>query len=166
MFGLAIWVFTNSLYPSLAAWSATQLKPVALVQTADERTVFNQMVAQARLARSLQLISPVHAFYAPASRITGTDLDAYLRFVQYADRYQQQVADWHREKLSRHPERESRFSSGFDLLDVDGFPQPTMTVDSTTQRIASSLSYLSLLLGFNGILVFVTLLAINRYDPR
>lgn len=166
MLGLAIWVFTNSLYPSLAAWGAIQIKPAAAVQPADERSVFNQMVAQARLARNLQIVSPVQAFYTLAARMTGTDLEAYLRFVQYADRYQQQVADWHREKLSQHPERESRWSSGFDLLDIDGFPQPTMKADSTTQKIRSSLSYLSLMIAFNGVLVFATLLAINRYDPR
>jgi len=121
---------------------------------------------QARLARDLQLISPVQAYYALASKIAGTDLQAYLQFVQHADRYQEQVANWHRRKISQYPQRESQWSSGFGLLDMEGFPQPPSVSSSMIQKVASSLVYFSLLIAFNGITVFAVLLAINRYDPR
>jgi ABC-type transport system involved in multi-copper enzyme maturation permease subunit len=165
MLGLAFWVSTNSLYPSLAAWSAIQVKPVSSARPVDERTVTNQMIAQARLARNLQLLSPTHVYYVLASRIAGTDLEAYAQFLEYVRRYHQQVADWHREKLSKYPDRESRWS-GFDLLDIEGFPQPLMATDSPSQKIASSALSFSLLMVLNGGLLLMTLLAINRYDPR
>lgn len=166
MWGLLIWVVTTSLYPSLAAWSATQIKPSEPNHGFAERTNMNQMIAQARLARHLQLLSPVQTFYALAARIADTDLEAYVRFVNYAQRYQERVAEWHRQKLAHHPERESRWSSGFGLLDTGDFPQPVLKTDAFAHSVVSSSPYFSLLIIFNGTLMFATLLALNRYDPR
>jgi ABC-type transport system involved in multi-copper enzyme maturation permease subunit len=166
MWGLLIWVVSTSLYPSLAAWSAIQIKPIRSNPHMEERTTLNQMIEQARMARSLQLISPVYPFYALASRIADTDLETYLQFLKYADRYQEQVTAWHGQKLSQYPERASRWSSGSDLLDIDSFPQPTPKAAPLTQQVASSFLFLSLLIVFNALLVLTGLLAVNRYDPR
>jgi ABC-type transport system involved in multi-copper enzyme maturation permease subunit len=166
MLGLFIWVMTTSLYPSLAAWSAVRFNPLEVNANAAQRTTLNQMAAQAELARTLQLASPVHIFYALSSRVASTDLEAYLRFVNYADRYQEEVAQWHRQKLSLYPEREHRWHPSFGLLDIDGFPQPAFKGDSLTQAIVSSLPYLSLLIVFNGVLMLASLFAVSRYDPR
>ncbi len=62
-----------------------------------------------------------------------------------ADRYQEQVAAWHRQKLLQHSERESRWTSDPGSLEIDGFPQPTFTLPPLSQRIASSVSLFSIL---------------------
>lgn len=166
MCGLLIWVFTVSLHPSLAAWSAIQIQPIALSNNVSDRTLLNQMAAQAQLARNLQLLSPVQIFHAIAGRLAGTDLESYLRFVKYADQYQEQVAEWHRQKLAQHPERESQLSSESGLLDIEGFPHPAPVTNSPVQQVISSLPYFFLLIGFNAGLMIAGLLAVNRYDPR
>ncbi|GBC81882.1 hypothetical protein HRbin10_00997 [bacterium HR10] len=166
MLGLALWVLTASLYPSLAVGSAARLRPIPPSHAVDERLLWNHAVAQAHLTQTLQGVSPIFTFYAFVSRIIGTDLEAYLQFVQYADRYQEQVAAWHRQKLSQHSGRESRWTSDPGSLEIDDFPQPAFTLPPLSQRIASSVSFFSILIALQGALSLLGLLAIQRYDVR
>lgn len=130
---------------------------------AEKDAEFRYMVSQARLAETLQALSPISAYLQIAAILSGTDLGSYVRFRSEARRLDRELAEWQERKILQHPQFSGVFPTPLDMSDL---PSSHYHSEGLVEGVSRAFLPALVILLFHLLCFLAVLLIFIRYDPR